>query len=62
MRKSLKKEEEDLDWTIDPSIWKSFSQLGLPDEDLEKAVGYYRERYTDAGLFDNRVYDGILEE
>ena len=54
-------DDKELDWTIGPSLWESFRQLGLSEEDLDKAIGYYRERYTDVGLFENRVYDGIPE-
>ena len=54
-------EDEDLDWTIGPSLWESFRQLGLAEEDLDQAIGYYRKRYIDVGLFENRVYEGIPE-
>ena len=51
----------DLDWTIGPSLWYSFKELGLGANDTEKAISYYRERYTDIGLFENHVYEGIPE-
>lgn len=34
-----------------------FEQLGEGDVDL--AIGYYRERFTQIGMFENTVYDGI---
>ena len=49
----------DLDWTIGPSLWDSFGKMGLQNKDIDKAVIYYRERYTDVGLFENQVYKGI---
>ena len=49
----------DLDWTIGPSLWDSFGKMGLQNKDIDKAVTYYRERYTDVGLFENQVYKGI---
>lgn len=30
-------------------------------EDVERAVELYRERFSDIGLYENRVYDGIRE-
>ena len=49
----------DLDWTIGPSLWDSFGKMGLQNKDIDKAVTYYRERYTDVGLFENKIYKGI---
>jgi len=54
-------EDENLDWTIGPSLWESFSELGVAKKDLDQAIKFYRERYTDVGLFENRVYEGIPE-
>jgi phosphoglycolate phosphatase len=46
-----------------PPIRNTFEKLlGSNDKTLiEKAVGFYRERYTDIGLFENRVYPGIAD-
>ena len=54
-------EKFDLDWTIGPSLWYSFNELGLGDRETAKAKNYYRERYTETGLFENYVYEGISE-
>ena len=54
-------EKFDLDWTIGPSLWYSFKELGLGDRETDKAINYYRERYTETGLFENYVYEGISE-
>ena len=54
---------EDLERYIGPSLFLSFREL-LQTEDEEtvrQAVALYRERYTDTGLYENRVHDGIPE-
>lgn len=33
--------------------------MGCPRAESERAVAYYRERFTDTGIFENRVIDGI---
>ena len=32
---------------------------GFSEQDAKQAVAYYRERFKDIGIFENRVYDGI---
>ena len=52
---------EDLRWCIGPPLWDSFKVL-LATEDkveLDRAVAYYRERYTVTGLFENSLIEGI---
>jgi phosphoglycolate phosphatase len=45
-----------------PLRWTFPKLLDTDDKDLvETAVGYYRERYEDVGLFENEVYPGIPE-
>lgn len=57
--------EEDLDKLepfIGPPLDESFREFyGLNDEDIKKAIGFYRERYADVGKFENEVYPGIPE-
>ncbi len=48
---------DSLTWAIGPTLVDTFAQLGVADP--EAALGHYRARYTDVGLFENRVYDGI---
>lgn len=48
---------DDLEWVIGPALLDSFAELQVADPQV--AVDLYRERYTDVGLFENRVYDGI---
>ncbi len=45
-----------------PLRWTFPRLLGNEDKDLiDRAVGFYRERYGDVGLFENQVYPGICE-
>lgn len=47
---------------IGPPLLFSFKEyLGFTDEESEKAVEFYREFYSDQGLFKLKFYDGILE-
>nr|WP_321455223.1 HAD hydrolase-like protein [uncultured Cohaesibacter sp.] len=48
----------DLDWVIGPPLQESFAVLAGTDR-AEEGVLAYRERYSDIGLFENEVYDGI---
>jgi phosphoglycolate phosphatase len=51
--------EQDLTWCIGPPLRTSFRTM-LGSEDLaERAVTLYRERFSDIGLFENAIYDGI---
>ncbi|CAK7040039.1 MAG: 5'-nucleotidase [Desulfovibrio sp.] len=47
---------------IGPPLRDSFSKL-FPDdqEKVEGVIRKYREYYTDQGIFENRLYDGIFE-
>lgn len=47
---------------IGPPLRESFEKYyGFSPEEARKAVEYYREYYTDKGLFENTVYEGIEE-
>lgn len=53
--------EDELTWCIGPPLLDSFTQL-LGDEALaHRAIGHYRERFGDVGLFENSVYAGIAQ-
>ncbi|MBQ8822153.1 MAG: HAD hydrolase-like protein [Lachnospiraceae bacterium] len=56
-------EEPDLDRLepfIGPPLWDSFMKFyGMDREQADKAVAKYRERFSDVGLFENEVYEGI---
>lgn len=64
LEKLGKKEEhpENLQCFIGPSLKEQFMKYaGLGEEEGEKAVVYYRERYTTTGIFENRLYPKIPE-
>ena len=47
---------------VGPPLMDSFRQFyGMSEEEGEKAVRYYRERYESAGLFECQPYPGIPE-
>ncbi len=51
---------EDTNKFLGPPIRQSFAEfIGMNGEQAEQAVRIFRERYSDTGLFENRVYDGI---
>ena len=50
---------DDLEWVIGPPLQQSFARLGVPD--VDEALALYRERYSETGLFEARVYDGVAD-
>lgn len=47
---------------IGPPLHKSFQMFyGMSEDESFRAVEYYREYYRPAGIFENRLYDGIPE-
>ena len=47
---------------IGPPLAKQFEKFcGISEEESYRAVGYYREYYSDKGIFENEVYEGIPE-
>lgn len=47
---------------IGPPLIVSFRDYyGFSEEDVLRAIQYYREYYQDKGIFENRVYDGFEE-
>lgn len=48
---------KDLEKYVGPALQETFPQLGVTDVDA--ALKFYRERYTDVGLFENSVYEGV---
>lgn len=64
LEKLGKKEEhpENLQCFIGSPLKEQFMKYaGLSEEEGEKAVVYYRERYTTTGIFENRLYPKIPE-
>lgn len=53
---------EELYKLIGPPLLYSFREsFGLSENDAELALSYYRERFSDVGLFENEMYSGIKE-
>lgn len=47
---------------IGPPLVYSFKEYcGFTEEEAVRAVGYYRERFSETGLFENEIYPGIKE-
>ena len=47
---------------VGPPLVPAFMEFyGFSEGDAKQAVAYYRERFQDVGIFENRVYDGIPE-
>jgi beta-phosphoglucomutase-like phosphatase (HAD superfamily) len=53
--------EQDLLWCIGPPLKTSFKTMLGSEALAERAVALYRERFSDIGIFENSVYDGIPE-
>lgn len=54
--------KEELYPYIGPPLTYSFTNYhGLSQSNAEQAVAYYRERFSEKGLFENQVYEGIAE-
>src|SRR5215213_3793308 len=51
--------EDELTWCIGPPLRTSFVKLLGRDHSADRAVALYRQRFSDIGLYENRVYDGI---
>ena len=52
----------ELDCFVGPPLKEMFmGYAGLTEEEADRAIALYRERYTDRGMFENSVYEGIPE-
>ena len=51
--------QDELTWCIGPPLRASFVTLLGGEEDADRAVAFYRERFGDVGLFENSVYPDI---
>ncbi|MGM9522238.1 MAG: HAD-IA family hydrolase [Oscillospiraceae bacterium] len=52
-------ERQSLQKFVGPPLWESFSSLGLSQRQVDEALKQYQVYYTDTGIFENRVYDGV---
>lgn len=58
----IERECDELEEFIGPPLKEHFMEYAsLNDADGTKAVELYRERYAPIGIFENRIYDGILD-
>ena len=46
---------------IGPPFELGLPLIGVPGDRLWAVIERYRERYEDVGLFENRLYDGVVE-
>ena len=53
--------QNELTWCIGPPLRNSFEVLLGEGADVERAIGLYRERYAEEGIFEAEPYDGIGE-
>lgn len=44
---------------VGPPLYETFPKFGVPEDKVDTAIRYFRERYTGPGKFENRPYDGI---
>ncbi|MGX1194570.1 HAD family hydrolase [Metabacillus sp. SLBN-84] len=51
-----------LEGFVGPPLQVSFAEhYSFSEQEVERAVFYYRERFIEKGMFENKVYDGIHE-
>ncbi len=48
-------------WIGPPLLWSFRHYTGVDQEEARTLMGYYRERFSTTGLFENTVYPGIPE-
>ncbi|WP_397536847.1 HAD-IA family hydrolase [Rummeliibacillus pycnus] len=59
---SVSLDEQTLELFIGPPLMESFCEFcGFDPQKAEKAIEYYRERFQQVGLYENKVYPGIDE-
>lgn len=54
---------DELTWCIGPPLRGSLARLLETEcaDTIEEALSHYRRRFSDIGLYENRVYDGVFE-
>ena len=52
--------ESELGWIVGPPLRESFATLAGEDN-ADRMLELYRERYDTIGIFENKVYDGVAE-
>jgi phosphoglycolate phosphatase len=51
--------EDELTWCIGPPLHASLAKLVGSDDLADRALLLYRERFSETGIYENEVYDGI---
>lgn len=60
--KNIDENPDDLTKFIGPPLMNSFKEYyGLSESEAIKAIDYFREYFSDKGIFENIPYDGIVE-
>jgi phosphoglycolate phosphatase len=54
-------DQDALTWAIGPPLIASFSKLVGSEAEAAEALRLYRVRFSDVGLFENKVYPGVPE-
>lgn len=55
-------ELKDLEKFIGPPVYYSYTHFyGVPEEKVDLYVKKYRERYREKGIYESKVYDGLVE-
>ena len=55
-------EYEELRFMVGPPLIESFTkEFEMPFEEAEKGIEVFRERYSTIGLFENKVFPGVME-
>ena len=52
---------EELRVFVGPPLRDTFLKFGVPESDVENAIGIFRSRYVPIGIFENNPYPGIRE-
>lgn len=53
---------KDLEKFIGPPVYYSYTHFyGIPEEKVDLYVKKYRERYREKGIYESKVYDGLVE-
>jgi phosphoglycolate phosphatase len=47
---------------IGPPITRSFPTHGVPPARLDEAIAIYREHFAESGIWNNALYDGVLDQ
>ena len=47
---------------VGPPLWYSLKEFcGIEGDEAERVISCYKERYTRRGMFENSVYEGVME-